>query len=652
MATAGFATAQDFVPGRVIVKMPFGAQAARAQLVLASVNARVESTIPQLGIQAMRIPAHIDPRAMARELNRLGVELAEPDWVVHPAQVTPNDPLYPNQATYMNRVSAPDAWDLTTGNSSVVVAVLDTGVLTTHADLALNMVAGRNVYADSNDVTDLFGHGTMVAGTIAAVGNNNSGIASMAWGCRVMPIRICSATTSSTSTFYMSKGLTWAADNGARVANISYSGAGSGAVASGAAYFVSKGGVMAMSAGNSAQNMAFAEPTDYLVVGATTWTDTLESYSNYGPAVSLTAPGTVYTTTNSGGYSGAAGTSFSSPMAAGVLALMKSANPLLTPARIYELIKAHCDDLGAPGRDDTFGNGRINAYEAVQAAISEGVDSQPPSVSITSPTNGATVSGTVNVVVDASDADSGMQSVSLSIDGSTVGTLNAAPYQWSWNTSSLANGTHTLLATARDVAGNTATHTLTVSVSNADTTPPTVAFTNPLQGQTVTGTVSVQVSASDSGSGMQSVSLSIDGSSVGTLNAAPYQWSWNTSSLAAGTHTLLATARDVAGNTATRSITVTVQSQDTTPPIVTILSPTGGYLARLLDVRVNAWDNVAVQRAELYLDGVLVGTSTSSPFTITYDTRRVKRGNHVVRVRAWDAAGNSGWSQNVTVRKG
>ncbi|HXU13110.1 MAG TPA: Ig-like domain-containing protein, partial [Candidatus Binatia bacterium] len=162
-------------------------------------------------------------------------------------------------------------------------------------------------------------------------------------------------------------------------------------------------------------------------------------------------------------------------------------------------------------------------------------DTTPPTVSITSPASGATVSGTTTVSASASD-NVGVSGVQFFVDGSAVGAEDTtSPYSVAWNTTTVANGSHSLTARARDAAGNQKTSTaVTVTVSNApppDTTPPTVSITSPASGATVSGTTTVSASASDN-VGVSGVQFFVDGSAVGSEDtASPYSVSWNTTTV-------------------------------------------------------------------------------------------------------------------------
>ena len=199
------------------------------------------------------------------------------------------------------------------------------------------------------------------------------------------------------------------------------------------------------------------------------------------------------------------------------------------------------------------------------AAEGGGPDTIPPTVSMTAPANGATVSGgSVTVSANASD-NVGVEGVQFQLDGANLGSEDtSAPYSISWNSTTVSNGSHTLRAIARDEAGNTTpSTTITVTVNNgADTTPPTVSMTAPANGATISGgSVTVSANASDN-VGVVGVQFQLDGVNLGSEDtSAPYSISWNSATASNGSHTLRAIARDAAGNaTTSTAITVTVNN--------------------------------------------------------------------------------------------
>jgi len=249
-----------------------------------------------------------------------------------------------------------------------------------------------------------------------------------------------------------------------------------------------------------------------------------------------------------GSYAGAAGTSVASPIVAGVAALVFSVNPSLTPTQVQNLLKQSADDLGLPGWDAMYGSGRINAARALSLASgTTSVDTTPPTVGFSTPTNGSTTNGTIPVSVTAID-NVAVASVTLMIDGITAATGSTAPFNFAWQTTQAGNGIHNLTATVTDSAGNKASATIAVTVNNlVDITPPVVNLTSPKDGDKLATNASVSVTASDN-LGVTRVELYVDGRLQASSTSAPFTIKWNTSKLAKGLHTLQCRAHDAANN--------------------------------------------------------------------------------------------------------
>ena len=193
--------------------------------------------------------------------------------------------------------------------------------------------------------------------------------------------------------------------------------------------------------------------------------------------------------------------------------------------------------------------------------ISGAPDTAAPSVSVTAPANGATVSGTATLSASAAD-NVGVVGVQFRVDGVNFGTEDTSvPYSRTWDSLTAVRGTHLLTAVARDAAGNTTTSGLvTVTVDNTDTIAPSVSFTSPASSATVSGTVTVAANASDN-VGVVAVQFRLDGGSLGAEDlSAPYSISWTTGATSNGAHVLTAVARDAAGRTATATRSVTVSN--------------------------------------------------------------------------------------------
>ena len=207
--------------------------------------------------------------------------------------------------------------------------------------------------------------------------------------------------------------------------------------------------------------------------------------------------------------------------------------------------------------------------------VSITVDNTAPTVSVTGPANGATVSGSVNLAATASD-NAGVVGVQFLVDGVAVGAEDtSSPYRVSWNTATVANGSHTVTARARDAAGNittSAARSVTVANAVADTTAPTVSLIAPPAGP-VRGSVSLAATAADN-VGVVGVQFLVDGAALGAEDtSSTYGVSWNTATVTNGSHTVAARARDAAGNTTTTpAVTVTV---DNAAPSVSLTRAAG-----------------------------------------------------------------------------
>jgi len=222
----------------------------------------------------------------------------------------------------------------------------------------------------------------------------------------------------------------------------------------------------------------------------------------------------------------------------------------------------HSVTLTLSNHDDNYASDPTFTYYDDVTVATGGGDTTAPTTSITAPANGATVSGTTSVTASASD-NVGVTKVEFYLDGALQSTSTTSPYSWSWNTTTATNASHTLQSKAYDAAGNvgsSATISVTVNNSVADTTPPTTSITAPANGATVSGTTTVSANASDN-VGVTKVEFYLDGALQSTDTTSPYSWSWNTTATANGSHSLVTKAYDAANNVGTSAtITVTVSN--------------------------------------------------------------------------------------------
>jgi thermitase len=302
---------------------------------------------------------------------RSDVAWAQPNFIRQVA-VTPNDPRFIEQWG-LRRIDAPTAWDTTMGTSSVVVAVVDTGVDLRHPDLQGRLVDGSNFVREDRPPQDDYGHGTHVAGTIAATLNNNVGVVGVAPNVSVMPVKVLGRTGSGTDDV-VAAGVYWALDHGAWVINMSFGPSFSGMqptplVEEALEHATGLGAVVVLAAGNRGTSQAptLSSSPGVISVAATMPNDVRAPFSNHGSWVHIGAPGTGVLSTFFDGtstYRSQSGTSFAAPYVAGVAALLFSLNPELTPREIESILRSTADPL--PGQN--VGAGRLNAARAVALA--------------------------------------------------------------------------------------------------------------------------------------------------------------------------------------------------------------------------------------------------------------------------------------------
>jgi len=560
--TIGYAAdalaAPKWAEGRILVQTKAGLSDVELDKILKSHNGKAIGHLRQINLHIVEVPPRAEEAVAQALAHNPNVEFAELDMQVEAGQI-PNDPSYAS-AWHLPKIQAPLAWDSSQG-SGVTIAILDSGVDATHPDLAGQLVAGWNSADNTANTSDINGHGTWVAGTAGAATNNAIGVASVAGSARIMPVRVTNFSDGSAYFSAIANGLTWAADHGAQVANISFDMlTTSNSVGSAAQYMNSKGGVVVVAAGNSGTDRGYSDSPYMISVSATGSNDVKTSWSSFGYYVDVAAPGAgIWTTSRGGGYSAVNGTSFASPVTAGVVALMKAANPSLSPSSLEDILKNTADDLGGAGWDTYYGYGRVNAAAAVQSAMqTQNIDSQAPNVSITSPSSNSTVAGIATVNVSASD-NVGVTRVVLFANGQQIAEDNTSPFGFSWDTTTQADGSATLVAYGYDTAGNQGiSGGVTVTVDNipepkvvADTTPPTVSIQS-------TGTrgknMSFQINASDN-VGVTLTSCFVNGQLLAASSTDSLSCNWNTNKLK-GTFTISGTAEDAAGNQSTTSMQV------------------------------------------------------------------------------------------------
>ena len=318
--------------------------------------------------------------------SEIKIQAVQDNYVYRAMATTPNDSDYDNQWN-MRQMFFPDAWDVITDASSVIVAVVDTGVDTDHSDLIDNLIAGQNFVSDidgnvyPDDYDDQNGHGTHVAGIIGACGNNGTGVAGTAWQVKIMPVRVLDAEGNGyTST--IAKGINWAVENGANIINLSLGGKSNDPLLKTAIdNAVAHGVTVIAAAGNHDSfnsSTAVCYPAQYanvIAVAALDADGNVASYSNYGPAVDFCAPGgdtntAIYSTLNNDTYGYEAGTSMACPHISGLAALLYADNittpSAITPSAIKDRLQKYVIDKGAWDFDNYYGHGMPDTYAVLK----------------------------------------------------------------------------------------------------------------------------------------------------------------------------------------------------------------------------------------------------------------------------------------------
>jgi subtilisin family serine protease len=374
---------------------------AATRLTLLATAMRLE-TIPDLNIERYRLRgAGADEMAAAlAELNAApGVAFAEPNYLLTP-DFDPNDPFYVSYAGnpdtpnggYLALMRLPETWDIARGHPDVVVAIIDTGIDLDHEDLAgalwqnpgeiaangldddgngfIDDFYGWDFAAETANVNDWYGHGSHVAGIVGARFNNGIGIAGMAPKTRLMPIGVFAPPGYGTYADEI-EAIAYATDEGAKVINLSLGGTAYSRGEQVAIEYATRHGVVVVAAaGNDGREVNHwpAAHEAAIAVASTTANDTRSSFSNQGDFVDVAAPGSsIISVRMNGGYVNMSGTSMATPHTAGLAALILGRNPSLSPVEVRSVIENTAVDLGAPGRDKTFGHGRIDAFAAIQA---------------------------------------------------------------------------------------------------------------------------------------------------------------------------------------------------------------------------------------------------------------------------------------------
>ncbi len=368
------------------------ASTVRAQVERRGFELRRELRLGERRAAVLSTPPGQDAAAAARVLEAIpGVAYAEPDNSVR-ATFSPNDPIYTMGLQWSHeRIQSEAAWDITMGDRSVIVAVLDTGVDHEHPELvpALDTDLGRDVVNDDYWADDDEAHGTMVSGVIVAASNNATGMASVAPGVTLMPVKVLDENGIGFDSD-VAEGIYWALDHGADIISMSLGGEGASATLGDAVQAAQDAGVLVIAAAGNTGMEGVNYPAAYpwaIAVAATTPTDTVASYSTFGPEVLLSAPGGEITFDEDGNhdwtttiascfpldmtpsgdipYDYGFGTSLAVPHVTGAAALLMSHDANASALEVREALVSTAKDLGDPGVDPYYGAGLIQMADAL-----------------------------------------------------------------------------------------------------------------------------------------------------------------------------------------------------------------------------------------------------------------------------------------------
>jgi thermitase len=359
----------EYRPGQILLKFRAEVPEAQATDTLRAHDLVVLGEVGDLEVLRLAVPEGHEEALVEKLAQDPRVEYAEFDYVVR-ATIVPNDALY-SQQWGPAKIQAASAWDIMGDTSALSIAILDTGVDLYHPDLDAKVLPGWDFVNNDNIAQDDHGHGTHAAGVAAAETNNYIGVAGIGWGAHVMPVKVLD---SAGEGYYsdVAAGINWACGQGAQIIGMSFGGSSpSSTLEQAVQNAYSDGCLMVAAAGNG-----YGDGVDYpaaypetMAVAATNQSDLRASFSDYGPEVDVAAPGVgIYSTLWYHTYSYGSGTSTAAPHVAGQAALVWSVCSSLTNGEVQDVIETTAHDLGAAGKDNYYGFGRINAHDAVQAA--------------------------------------------------------------------------------------------------------------------------------------------------------------------------------------------------------------------------------------------------------------------------------------------
>ncbi|MDF2725235.1 MAG: serine protease [Paenibacillus sp.] len=334
--------------------------------------------VEKLGYTYMFESRQMEAKALMNYFQKWNVAYAEPHYLYMTNETTeetetaePNDRLFAKYQWNLPAIETIPGWDVTRGSEDIIVAIVDTGVDTNHPDLQGRIVPGMNIVSKNSDPSDDVGHGTHVAGVVSALVNNGEGVAGISWYNKIMPVKVLDHTGAGT-TYSVAQGIIWAADNGAKVINLSLGNYADSEFLHDAIRYAYDRDVVLIAASGNDNTEQPGYPAAYPEVFAVAATDSQRqkaSFSNYGDYIDVAAPGVnIASTYPDNHYAALSGTSMASPHVTALAALIRSVNPLLKNTEVMDIMRQTAIDIGTEGKDNYFGYGQIDIVKALSHA--------------------------------------------------------------------------------------------------------------------------------------------------------------------------------------------------------------------------------------------------------------------------------------------
>lgn len=368
---------EEFATDAIVVRFEEGTNEQEKEKILSSIEARRERRINRVNAERVKVRKS-KVKENVEKLRKNGrVKYAEPDFIATKTFV-PNDTYYSYQWG-LPKIKAEGGWDKTHGSDSAPVAIVDTGIDDSHPDLLGKVIKRANFTWDPD--VDGDGHGTHVAGIVAATTNNSLGVASLGYDTKLFSVK---SLDNNGSGYYswIANGIIWSADNGAKVINMSLGGSSNSQILKDAVdYAWGKGSVVVAAAGNSNNSKSFypAYYVNSIAVAATDSTDTKASFSNYGSWVDLAAPGfSIYSTFPGNRYAYLSGTSMATPFVSALSSLVFANNPAFSNTEVRNKIESTAERIARTGSYWTYG--RIDACAALDCLFSSPSPTPTPSL--------------------------------------------------------------------------------------------------------------------------------------------------------------------------------------------------------------------------------------------------------------------------------